>query len=171
MQWIRRWPNERIEKIVEEPERIKLEFMVGDGQVTSWKEALVENKIRRVLRAAGVGKDSVKEAINYAKSPQKLWDILTSDPWELSLNVDRVSFLSMDLIASTFKLNQTTSSRLGAGLAYLLRKLGEENGGTIQPKERALAAARELLRMDPAAILQGAFFVKAVVEVDGRMAW
>jgi exodeoxyribonuclease V alpha subunit len=75
-------------------------------------------------------------------------EVLTTNPYQLALDIQGLGFLTADRLASRLNLDPLAPARLAAGLLHVLDTLAGE-GHVYVPQERLFRQTQELLRIAP----------------------
>ena len=92
-------------------------------------------------------------------------EVLTTNPYQLALDIQGLGFLTADRLASRLNLDPLAPARLAAGLLHVLDTLAGD-GHVYSPQERLFHLTQELLRIAPEP-LSGAL---KRLEQEGRIA-
>jgi len=75
-------------------------------------------------------------------------EVLTTNPYQLALDIQGLGFLTADRLASRLNLDPLAPARLAAGLLHVLDTMAGE-GHVYVPQERLFRQTQELLRIAP----------------------
>lgn len=78
----------------------------------------------------------------------KAVEVLTTNPYQLALDIQGLGFLTADRLASRLNLDPLAPARLAAGLLHVLDTMAGE-GHVYVPEERLLHLTQELLQVEP----------------------
>lgn len=79
---------------------------------------------------------------------EKTIDIVSTNPYQLSLDIDGVGFLSADKIAKKMGIPYNSDFRVRAGILHTLKENSEKFGHTFLPKEDLFEQVSNLLFID-----------------------
>jgi len=137
------------------PKRLKQVRLAWQGQRES-REVLV------ALQGLGVG--MAHAAKIYQQYGARAVEVVTTNPYQLALDIQGLGFLSADRLAQRLNLDPLAPARLAAGLLHVLDTLASE-GHVYGPQAMLLAQTRELLQV-PLAPLAAAL---SRLEKEGRV--
>jgi exodeoxyribonuclease V alpha subunit len=117
-----------------------------------------QKEIREVMVSLqGLGVSLGMATKIYQQYGARAVEVLTTNPYQLALDIQGLGFLTADRLASRLNLDPLAPARLAAGLLHVLDTLAGE-GHVYVPEEQLLRQTRELLRVatEPLAVaLQG----------------
>jgi len=139
---------------------------IGPKRLAQIREAWQGQKdIREVMVALqGLGVSLGLATKIYHFYGAKAVEVLTTNPYQLALDIQGLGFLTADRLASRLNLDPLAPARLAAGLLHILDTMAGE-GHVYVPEEVLFRQTRELLRIAPEplpAALQG-------LEREGRV--
>ncbi len=80
-------------------------------------------------------------------------EVLTTNPYQLALDIQGLGFLTADRLASHLNLDPLAPARLAAGLLHILDTMAGE-GHVYAPEEQLVRQTQELLRVSPAPLAE-----------------
>jgi exodeoxyribonuclease V alpha subunit len=121
----------------------------------AWQGQKEVREIMVSLQGLGVSLGLATKIYNHYR--EQAVEVLTTNPYQLALDIQGLGFLTADRLASRLNLDPLAPARLAAGLLHVLDTLAGE-GHVYVPEEQLLRQTRELLRVASAplaAALQG----------------
>ena len=149
---VARFGLDTLEVIEQQPER--LVEVEGIGRVRSrriqqaWQRQRQVQQVMVFLQGHGV---STHHAVKiYKQYGDEALRVVSESPYRLATEVWGIGFQTADQIASRLGLAPDAPERIAAGLLHALSKAGDE-GHLFLPRAELIAAACELLAVEPAA--------------------
>ncbi len=146
---------ETLKVIDDHPERLSEVAGIGPKRVKQirrdWQERQEMREVLVALQGLGVGLAHATKI--YQKYGPAAVEIVTTNPYQLALDIDGLGFLSADRLAGRLNLDPLAPARLAAGLLHVLDTMGGE-GHVFVPEEVLLEQARELLQVPPKPLAQ-----------------
>jgi exodeoxyribonuclease V alpha subunit len=146
---------ETLKIIDDHPERLSEVSGIGPKRVKQirrdWQERREIRDVLVALQGLGVGLAHATKI--YQKYGAAAVEIVTTNPYQLALDIDGVGFLTADRLAGHLNLDPLAPARLAAGLLHILDTMGGE-GHVYVPEDFLLEGARELLQVGTAPLVK-----------------
>lgn len=140
---------ETLEVIEKQPERLAEIKRLGKKKiqqiVASWAEQRAHQEIMVFLQSYGVTLGQGRRILGQYGA--KTVDVIRSNPYRLSKDVEGIGFRTADRIAQNLGIPRDSMARAEAGLLYVLGELTEE-GHVCYPRGRLLDEAQQILGVD-----------------------
>jgi exodeoxyribonuclease V alpha subunit len=107
-----------------------------------WETRKEMREVMVALQGLGVGLNHAAKI--YQKYGALAVDIVTTNPYQLALDIHGIGFLTADKLASRLNLDPLTPTRLAAGLVHILDAMSGE-GHVYAPQDLLLDQTQELL--------------------------
>ena len=147
---------ETLKIIDDQPERLKEVPGIGPKRLKQFRQDWEGRKEMRevlvALQGFGIGLSHANKI--YQKYGAAAVEIITTNPYQLALDIQGLGFLTADRLAGRLNLDPQAPARLAAGLLHVLDAMAGE-GHVYVPQDLLLDQTRELLQV-PAAPLTGA---------------
>lgn len=131
--------------------------------VASYKEQEEGREVMLYLQ--GLGLTSNLSYRIYKEYGDRTRQILTQNPYQLTLDIEGIGFRKADEIARLGELQPDDPARLKAGLLYLLQEAEQNGGHCCLPEPRLLREAAELLQVEEPLIAEALFSLR----LDGKL--
>jgi exodeoxyribonuclease V alpha subunit len=139
---------ETLKVIDDHPERLSEVPGIGPKRVEQirrdWQERLELREVLVALQGLGVGLAHATKI--YQKYGAAAVEIVTTNPYQLALDIQGLGFLTADRLAGRLNLDPLAPARLAAGLLHVLDTMSSE-GHVYLPEDLLLDQARELLQV------------------------
>ena len=143
-----RFGAETLKVIDDHPERLLEVPGIGPKRVDQirrdWQGKKEMREVMVALQGLGIGLAHATKI--YQKYGDAAVDIITTNPYQLALDIHGLGFLTADRLASRLNLDPLAPARLAAGLLHVLDTMAGE-GHVFLPEELLLEQARELLQV------------------------
>ncbi len=143
-----RFGAETLKIIDDQPERLQEVPGVGPKRLkqilTDWQGRREMREVLVALQGLGVGLAHATKI--YQKYGPAAVEVVTTNPYQLALDIQGLGFLSADRLAGRLNLDPLAPARLAAGLLHVLDTMGSE-GHVYVPQDELLEMARELLQV------------------------
>jgi exodeoxyribonuclease V alpha subunit len=147
---------ETLKIIDDQPERLQEVPGIGPKRIKQFRQDWEGRKEMRevlvALQGFGIGLAHANKI--YQKYGAAAVEVITTNPYQLALDIQGLGFLTADRLAGRLNLDPQAPARLAAGLLHVLDAMAGE-GHVYVPQELLLDQTRELLQV-PAAPLTGA---------------
>ena len=148
---VRRFKADTFRIIEEEPERLAEVKGISEKMARSISEQMESKKEMRqammFLQDYGISMNLALKIYNEYGS--RMYGIIKENPYRLADDIQGVGFKMADEIAQKVGIFTDSDFRIRSGIYYILLQ-SVANGHTYLPQEELLAAASELLHVDPA---------------------
>jgi exodeoxyribonuclease V alpha subunit len=132
-----------------QPERLNEVPGIGPKklkQITrDWQSQREARQVLVALQGLGVGLSHATKI--YQQYGAQAVEVVTTNPYQLALDIQGLGFLTADKLASRLNLDPLAPARLAAGLVHVLDTMSGE-GHVYVPEELLLDRAQELLKVD-----------------------
>ncbi len=147
---VARFGAKTLEVIDNDPERLLEVPGFGPKRLAQLREAWQDKKdIREIMVSLqGLGVSLGLATKIYQCYGVKAVEVLTTNPYQLALDIQGLGFLTADRLASRLNLDPLAPARLAAGLLHVLDTMAGE-GHVYVPEERLLQLTQELLQVEP----------------------
>ncbi len=139
---------ETLKVIDDHPERLEEVPGIGPKRISqirqAWKGQREIREIMVTLQGLGVSLSHATKI--YQQYGARAQEVVTTNPYQLALDIQGLGFLSADKLASRLNLDPLAPARLAAGLVHTLDTMAGE-GHVYVPEEELLSQARELLEV------------------------
>ncbi len=155
-----------LEVIDHQPERLKEVAGIGPKRRAQIRQAWTGQKESREVLVGlhGLGLGLGQATKIYQHYGARALEVVTTNPYQLALDIQGVGFLSADRLAARLHLDPQAPARLAAGLLHLLDEMGGK-GHVYVPAELLLQETGGLLGVPPAPLAQ----VLKDLEREGRV--
>jgi exodeoxyribonuclease V alpha subunit len=159
---------ETLDVIEETPDRLVEVPGVGRHRAhvikQAWAEQRAIKEVMLFLQSYGVSTSLATKI--YKEYGDDAVAVVKSNPYRLARDIYGIGFLTADKIAQAMGLPADSPQRVAAGVAYALNEASED-GHLFLPVDKLVAAAAELLHVDPAQVSLGitALWTDAQVKV------
>jgi len=144
---VKRFGTETLKIIDETPERLKEVPGIGDKKVqqllADWRDHQEAREVLVGLQGLGVGLAHAFKI--YRQYGSRALEVVTTNPYQLALDIQGLGFVSADRLAARLNLNPLAPARLLAGLLHVLEGVSAD-GHVYVPEEELFGKARELLQ-------------------------
>ncbi len=144
---------ETLTVIDDHPERLTEVSGIGPkkmGQIRrDWQTHKAAREVLVALQGLGVGLSMATKI--YQQYGDQAVEVVTTNPYQLALDIHGLGFLTADHLASRLNLDPLTPARLAAGLLHLLDAMAGE-GHVYVPEDLLLDKTGELLQVPRAPI-------------------
>jgi len=147
---VERFKADTLKVIDDEPERLKDVPGIGPKRVEMIRRSWQGHKeIREILvTLQGLGISLGQAAKIHQAYGDRAREVVTSNPYQLALDIQGIGFQTADRLASRLNLDPLAPARLAAGLIHVLDAMAGE-GHVYVPKDLLLKEAQELLKVPP----------------------
>ena len=116
-------------------------------QITrDWQSQKGAREVLVALQGLGVGLSHASKI--YQQYGAQALEVVTTNPYQLALDIQGLGFLTADRLASRLNLDPLAPARLAAGLVHLLDTMAGE-GHVYVPEKLLLTQTQELLQVAP----------------------
>lgn len=151
-----RFGAETLDVIDQNPERLQEVPGIGPKRLeqimVSWRGQKEAREVLVALQGLGLGMAQATKI--YKHYGTQALEVVTSNPYQMVLEVEGLGFRTADRLASRLNLDPLAPARLAAGLVHTLDEMSGE-GHVYVPYELLVKETRELLQV-PAAPLEAA---------------
>ncbi len=150
-----RFGEKTLEVIDNTPEKLLEVPGFGPKRLAQLREAWQDKKdIREVMVSLqGLGVTLGLASKICKQYGVKAVEVLTTNPYQLALDIQGLGFLTADRLASRLNLDPLAPARLAAGLLHVLDTMAGE-GHVYVPEERLLQHTQELLQVEAAPLVR-----------------
>ncbi|MBM4276208.1 MAG: ATP-dependent RecD-like DNA helicase, partial [Deltaproteobacteria bacterium] len=147
---VERFKADTLKVIDDEPERLEEVPGIGPKRVEMIRRSWQGHKeIREILvTLQGLGISLGQAAKIHQAYGDRAREVVTSNPYQLALDIQGIGFNTADRLASRLNLDPLAPARLAAGLIHVLDAMAGE-GHVYVPKDLLLKEAQELLKVPP----------------------
>ncbi len=136
--------------IADHPERLHEVPGIGPKRLQQirldWQDQKDARDILVALQGLGVGLAQATKI--YKQYGAQAMEVITTNPYQLALDIQGLGFLTADRLASRLNLDPLAPARLAAGLLHILDTMAGE-GHVYVPEDILLHQAQELLQVTP----------------------
>jgi exodeoxyribonuclease V alpha subunit len=139
-----------LEVIDNQPERLKQVSGIGPKRLKQISLAWTgQREAREVLVGLqGLGLGMAQATKIYQQYGAQAMEVVTTNPYQLALDIQGLGFLSADRLAARLHLDPQAPARLAAGLLHILDAMGAE-GHVFAPEDLLIQETQKLLGVPP----------------------
>jgi exodeoxyribonuclease V alpha subunit len=153
---VRRFKEDTLRDIEEQPHRLREVLGVGKHRATVIESAWQEQKaIQQVMLFLQSHHVSTGLAVKIYKAyGDGSIDVVRTDPYRLARDIRGIGFITADKIARELGLAPDSPQRVEAGISYTLSQMADE-GHVFAPAGELIAESTRILEVQPGLVAQG----------------
>lgn len=141
--------EETLKVIDDQPERLKEVPGIGPKRIEQirrdWQGRREMRDVVVTLQGLGIGLAQTTKI--YQKYGAQALEVVTTNPYQLALDIQGLGFFTADKLAGRLNLNPLTPARLAAGLLHVLDTFSSD-GHVYVPEDELLDKTQELLKVE-----------------------